>query len=203
MVKDFGWTRAQVTSGNGISKLLIESVFGFVAGWMVDRLGPRHVMMAGILMGGGSLFGLDSISTLGFFIFSISSMRSARYWAAHCLVRCCCRAGSTNRGARRWASLTRAQAFAPPLHPWIANFLTQHFGWQFSLRMLGVLVVVMALPFAFFVKEPPQPSSRVGAGLDQANSAFKTIPFFLLTVGSMCSCRSRRHTTKLETLSRS
>ena len=40
MVKDFGWTRAQVTSGNFYSKLLIGPLFGFVAGWMVDRFGP-------------------------------------------------------------------------------------------------------------------------------------------------------------------
>ena len=67
MVKDFGWTRAQVTSGNALSKLLIGPAFGFLAGWMVDRFGPRRLMMAGILMGGAALFGLGSISTLGFF----------------------------------------------------------------------------------------------------------------------------------------
>ena len=46
MVKDFGWTRAQVTSGNAYSKLLIGPLFGFLAGWIVDRFGPRRMMMA-------------------------------------------------------------------------------------------------------------------------------------------------------------
>src|SRR6476659_4451816 len=32
MVKDFGWTRAQVTSGNALSKLLVGPPFGFAAG---------------------------------------------------------------------------------------------------------------------------------------------------------------------------
>ena len=49
MVKDFGWTRAEVTSGNFYSKLLIGPLFGFAAGWVVDRFGPRRMMMAGIL----------------------------------------------------------------------------------------------------------------------------------------------------------
>ena len=33
MVREFGWSRAQVTSGNAISKLLVGPLFGFLAGW--------------------------------------------------------------------------------------------------------------------------------------------------------------------------
>ncbi len=67
MVQQFGWTRAQVTSGNALSKLVVGPVFGFIAGWIIDRFGPRRVMMAGILMAGGALVGLGLVSTLGMF----------------------------------------------------------------------------------------------------------------------------------------
>src|SRR5436309_7091602 len=50
MVRDLGWTRREVTSGNGYSKLLVGPVFGFIAGWIVDRMGPRRLMLVGILM---------------------------------------------------------------------------------------------------------------------------------------------------------
>src|SRR2546426_4356449 len=53
MVQQFGWTRGQVTSGNALSKLVVGPLFGFFAGWMVDRFGPRRLMLAGILMAGG------------------------------------------------------------------------------------------------------------------------------------------------------
>src|ERR1700740_1788950 len=69
MVQQFGWTRAQVTSGNALSKLAVGPLFGFIAGWMVDHFGPRRLMMAGILMAGVALIGLGSISTLGMFYF--------------------------------------------------------------------------------------------------------------------------------------
>src|SRR6201981_3594458 len=49
MVQQFGWTRAQVTSGNALSKFVVGPVFGFIAGWVVDRFGPRRLMMAGSL----------------------------------------------------------------------------------------------------------------------------------------------------------
>ncbi len=39
MVKEFGWSRTQVTSGNALSKLVIGPLFGFIAGWVVDRFG--------------------------------------------------------------------------------------------------------------------------------------------------------------------
>src|SRR5271168_3975615 len=69
MVQQFGWTRAQVTSGNALSKLVVGPLFGFIAGWMVDRFGPRKLMLAGILMAGAALIGLGSVSTLGMFYF--------------------------------------------------------------------------------------------------------------------------------------
>jgi hypothetical protein len=32
MVQQFGWTHAQVTSGNALSKLVVGPIFGFLAG---------------------------------------------------------------------------------------------------------------------------------------------------------------------------
>src|SRR3954470_22374080 len=69
MVRDFGWSRAQVTSGNAISKLLVGPLFGFAAGWIVDRFGPRRLMMAGIVMAGGALAGLGAVSVAWSFYF--------------------------------------------------------------------------------------------------------------------------------------
>src|SRR5437879_467892 len=70
MMRDFGWSRAQVTSGNAISKLVIGPLFGFGAGWIVDRHGPKRLMILGILMAGVALVGLGSIHTLaGFYLF--------------------------------------------------------------------------------------------------------------------------------------
>src|SRR5213593_5163335 len=67
MVREFGWSRTMVTSGNAISKLIVGPLFGFGAGWIVDRFGPRRLMMAGIFMAGGALVGLGGVSTIGMF----------------------------------------------------------------------------------------------------------------------------------------
>ena len=59
-VRDLGWTRQQVTSGNALSKLIVGPLFGFLAGMVIDRYGPRRLMLAGILVAGLALVGLGA-----------------------------------------------------------------------------------------------------------------------------------------------
>src|SRR5881227_2183495 len=76
MVREFGWSRAQVTSGNALSKLVVGPLFGFLAGWLVDRFGPRRLMVAGILMAGIALVGLGAIHSLAgvYFFYLVNAL---------------------------------------------------------------------------------------------------------------------------------
>src|SRR5436190_2327694 len=70
MVRDLGWSRLQVTSGNAMAKIIVGPLFGFLAGSVIDRFGPRRLMIAGVLMMGGALVGLGAVTTLtGFYFF--------------------------------------------------------------------------------------------------------------------------------------
>ena len=188
MVQQFGWTRAQVTSGNALSKLVVGPVFGFIAGWMVDRFGPRSLMMAGILMAGAALVGLGSISTLGMFYF---------FYVLNALGYVC--GGPLPNQvllSRRFQkSRGKAMGFAylgiglgGAVAPWISLAFVQQFGWQAALRGLGLLLVLIALPAAFLIKDAPLPKeNRAPPALPESRSAFTRIPFFLLTLSSMFS----------------
>jgi MFS family permease len=67
-VKGFGWSRATVTSGNAFAKILV-GLFGFIAGWLINRFGPRRLMISGILMGGLALVALSALTALCQFYF--------------------------------------------------------------------------------------------------------------------------------------
>ena len=189
MVQQFGWTRAQVTSGNALSKLVVGPVFGFIAGWIIDRFGPRRVMMAGILMAGGALIGLGWVSTLGMFYL---------FYFFNALGYVCGGPLPNQVLLSRWFDKSRGKAMGfaylgigigGATVPWISHALIQHFGWQAALRLLGLLIVAVSLPLAFLVKEAP-PQFAAGPampGSAEAKGAFKTLPFYLLTLGSMCS----------------
>jgi nitrate/nitrite transporter NarK len=70
--------------------------------------------------------------------------------------------------------------------------LVQAFGWHDALRILGVAIVVIALPFALFVREAP-PSGRAAATTKTPDSkvpiadVVRQPAFYLLMFGSMCS----------------
>jgi MFS family permease len=189
MVQQFGWTRAQVTSGNALSKLVVGPVFGFIAGWIIDRFGPRRVMMAGILMAGGALVGLGWVSTLGMFYL---------FYFFNALGYVCGGPLPNQVLLSRWFDKSRGKAMGfaylgigigGATVPWISHALIEHFGWQAALRWLGLLIIAVSLPLAFFVKEarPRSTSDRKMSGAADVMGAFKTLPFFLLTFGSMCS----------------
>src|ERR1700730_7495406 len=164
MVREFGWSRTMVTSGNALSRLVVGPVFGFGAGWIVDRFGPRRLMMAGILMAGVALIGLGAISALWMFYF---------FYLLNALGYVCGGPLPNQVLLSRWFDRTRGKAMGlaylgigigGALVPYLANWLTQHVGWRGSLQTLGVLVVLIALPLAYFVNETPgnaTPGSRL------------------------------------------
>src|SRR3989454_1991075 len=146
MVQQFGWTRGQVTSGNALSKLVVGPLFGFFAGWMVDRFGPRRLMLAGILMAGAALVGLGSISTLGMFYF---------FYVLNALGYVC--GGPLPNQvllSRRFQkSRGKGMGFAylgislgGAVGPWSSFAFVQQFGWQGALPGLGVLILFVAVP---------------------------------------------------------
>jgi sugar phosphate permease len=192
MVKDFGWSRQQVTSGNAYSKLIIGPLFGFLAGWMVDRFGPRRLMIAGILMAGLALVGLGSISALsGFYVF----------YLFNALGYVCGGPLPNQVLLARWFDRNRgtAMGFAylgigigGALVPLMANSLTRHLGWHTALQLLGALIIVLALPFAIFVRDSPEEHEagtpvRTVKPTAATSRIFTHWTFPLLLVGSMCS----------------
>jgi MFS family permease len=188
MVREFGWTRGEVTSGNALSKLIIGPLFGFLAGWLVDRFGPRRLMMAGILMAGIALVGLGHVSTLGGFYF---------FYMFNALGYVCGGPLPAQVLVSRWFQKARGKAmgiaylgigFGGAVVPLLSAALVERFGWRVAIETIGVLIVLIAFPLAYFVKESPD-GARASAALAPRSSlaAFKSSAFYLLTVGSMCS----------------
>jgi len=188
-VKEYGWSRATVTSGNAFAKVAV-GLLGFFAGWFIDRFGPRRLMLAGILMGGIALVGLSTVTSLWqFYLFYVFS--ALGYMCAGPLPNQVLTA--------RWFNRTRGKAMGfaylgigvgGMLVPQIAKWLNIQFGWHQALMLLGILMVIISFPIAWIVKENPEKQSIETVKEEPAialNKIVKGWPFYLLLIGSMCS----------------
>lgn len=189
MVQQFGWSRTQVTSGNALSKLFIGPLFGFIAGWVIDRFGPRRLMLAGILMAGTALIGLSAMSALWMFYL---------FYLFNALGYVCGGPLPNQVLLSRWFDKSRGKAMGfaylgigigGAVVPLLSYWLTQHFGWQGALRTLGILIIVIAFPMAYFVKQAPEAQAEKKKAEPPApvGAVFRSPIFYLLALGSMCS----------------
>ena len=189
MTKEFGWSRTVVTSGNAVGKLIVGPLFGFAAGWMIDRYGPRRLLMTGALMAGTALIGLSFSSSLGmfylFYIFNALGYVFGGPLPCQVLIS-------------RWFEKNRGKAMGiaylgigtgGALVPLISAGLEKNIGWHLALTALGVLVILIAFPMAFFIKDSAK--DRMGKAKTETMVPISTIlrnpNFYLLAFGSMCS----------------
>ena len=189
MVNDFGYSRTEVTSGNAVGKLVVAPLFGFLAGWMIDRYGPRRLMMLGAVLMGIAFIGLSYSGSLWmFYLFYIFNALGYVFGGPLPCQVLISRWFQKNRGkAMGIAYLGIGMGGA--LVPIIATNLERNLGWQHALSVLGILIIVIAFPLSFFIKDASGKKIR-------NENAEKPIPikpilrnpnFYLLAAGSMCS----------------
>lgn len=189
MTKEYGWSRTVITSGNALGKLLVGPLFGFIAGWLIDKYGPRRLMMAGVLMMGTALIGLSFADSLGLFYL---------FYVFNALGYVCGGPLPCQVLISRWFDKNRGKAMGiaylgigagGAIVPLISAALEKNLGWHNSLASLGILVVLIAFPMVYFIRgsfataESPsysEPAVPVKSILTNRN-------FYLLGIGSMCA----------------
>jgi sugar phosphate permease len=187
--KEYGWSRATITSGNAFAKIVV-GLFGFLAGWLIDRYGPRRLMLAGILMGGIALIGLSQVTSLWQFYL---------FYVFNALGYMCGGPLPNQVLTSRWFNKSRGKAMGfaylgigigGMLVPQLAKALNMHFGWHNALLILGILMITIAFPMAWIVQESPGENpemNKIGQPKVPVRTMLRSWPFFLLMTGSMCS----------------
>ncbi len=189
MTKEFGWSRSEVTSGNALGKLLVAPLFGFLAGWLIDSYGPRKLMLTGTLFAGVALIGLSQSSSLGmFYLFYIFNALGYVFGGPLPCQVLISRWFDRNRGkAMGLAYLGIGTGGA--LVPLISAGLEKNLGWHMALASLGVLIILIAFPMAWFIKDNSsnQVEKAKPAEVVSIRNILRNPNFYLLAVGSMCS----------------
>jgi len=186
--KDFGWSRSIITSGNALSKFVVAPLFGYLAGWIIDRYGPRRMMLAGSVLAGAALIGLGFMSSLWmfYFFYFFNAIGYVIGGPLPCQVL-----------ISDWFKKNRGKAMGIAylgigtggvIVPYLSAGLIKMGNWHFALVCLGIIMIIISFPLAFFIKGKPK--------TDITAKEEKMIPvsiilrdknFYLLALGSMCS----------------
>jgi MFS family permease len=186
-VEELGWSRQQVTSGNAYSKVFVALAFGVIAGRLVDKWGPRRVMLVGIVLAGAALIGLSYVTTMGTF-YLFYGFNALGYVLGGPL--------PNQVLLSRWFDRARGKAMGiaylgigvgGAIVPVLAFALTQSYGWRGALRILGALMIVAALPAAWFVREPAVEPRAASAPVPSLSGLLSRPAFYFLMIGSMAS----------------
>lgn len=188
---EFGWSRFTITSGNAVGKVIVGPLFGLTAGWfIIERFGPRKLMLTGVTMVGLGVMGLGLMESLWQFYLCY-------FFIALGYI---CGGPLPNQVLiSRWFNKARGKAMGiiylgigvgGMLVPHIARWLHQEGGWRNALVVLGCIIIAVALPMAWFVQENPDVAAQEPKA-PEAKVPLKEIlrnkSFYLLLIGSMCS----------------
>jgi MFS family permease len=201
LAEALGFTRSQLTQGFLLGFLTVGLPFGMVAGVIIDRLGAKWVILAGVALIGASLI------LMGFM---------AKFWQYELLcvmeVLGYVLAGPIANQVlvARWFTVRRGRAMGYAylglglggmVSPLLVHFLIRDFGWRHGLEFLGALILVALIPVGIgLTRSNPEklgllpdgversvaPAGRAaaGAGANDVAFAIRSLNFWLILLGS-------------------
>jgi len=201
-VESLGFTRAQVTQGFLLGFLFAGLPFGVLAGALIDRIGARFVILAGVglvglpllLMGGMSRFWqfelLCVIEVIGFVLAGpiANQVLIARWFH--------------RRRGRAMGYAYLGLGLGGVIAPLLVNFLAKSLGWRRGLELLGTLILLVLFPIGIWVTRsspedfgaeleefgeaalPPEKSAASIATSTGVSQAVRSTAFWLILAGS-------------------
>ncbi len=167
----FGWSQGSTALGFTLNALFM-AVFGPLAGFLLNRIGPKREVMAGAVIAGASLYFISMTSqhwhfylTYGVLLplgialaFYIPTVSTVRRWFSR-------RAGLTVSLAMTGSAA--GLAAGAPFATWLINQV----GWQTAYQILAAILASGIIGSAFLLKKDPESAGTYpdGIALDTDN----------------------------------
>jgi MFS family permease len=158
---------APVRDGFGASNAAVSLIFslaraesgptGPMAGWFIDRFGPRRALFIGALMSGGGFLALGYTTSL---------------WAFGCIYLLVVTAGANlgfsyalatlinnwfyRRKALAMSAFQAVDSLLPALLVGVVALAIAAFTWQSTAKIIGIVLLMVILPLSWFIKDAPE-----------------------------------------------
>jgi len=163
--EELGWSKTVLASGAALQSVE-GALIGPLLGWMIDRLGPRVMVRAGVLALSLGLFVLSRIETLGGFYAAMLITAVGSSLCGYFPLSVAIMHFFNRRRARALSLMTlglAAGGIAVPLVSWAM----QTFGWRSTALGSAVVTLALGWPLASVVRRNPM---EVGARIDGAGT---------------------------------
>ncbi len=153
---DLGWTAAQFTLG-GSASFIMGGVAGFFVGPLIDRRGPRPLMLAGATMCGLSLILVSRVTEAWQFILLQMLAGGFGFSLIGPLV--------VNVTLSKWFVARRGWAIAIGsmgislaglIMPVTMTWIVDAWGWRSGYVFMGILIWVLVIPVALIMRRSPE-----------------------------------------------
>jgi OFA family oxalate/formate antiporter-like MFS transporter len=163
---EFGWTRGALSLGFTLN-VIVMSIFGLVAGILVDRIGPKRTVIIGAVIGSLGVVLLSQVNQIWHFYIFYGVIASIGLALAYMV--------PTIATVRRWFMRRAALALAIALTgsglgivlllPGV-NLMIDAFGWRTGYFGLGLIALVGLLIAAMLLKRDPESAGTYPDGIE-------------------------------------
>lgn len=156
ILREFGWSRA-LTSGAFSLRAVEAGLLAPVVGFLVDRWGPRIVILLGVIFGGAGMVMLGYVNSLSSFYIAFLIASLGMTGAGHGV--------SWVTSVANWFKRRRGRALGVAmLGPVVGGpfvvviaLLENLIGWRIATIMLGVGLWIVGIPLAMVARSRPEP----------------------------------------------
>ncbi|MEX2431284.1 MAG: MFS transporter [Dehalococcoidia bacterium] len=199
----FGWSRGSISWA--FAMIRVESgILGPIQGWMIDRFGPRPVMMSGAISFGLGFFILSQVDVLWQLYVAFVFLAIGTGLAGFLTVTTAIANWFMRKRARAMSVTSVGFASGAMLLP-IIGWSIANLGWRETAFLSGIAVLVVGVPASMFFRRrpeeygmrpdgdpPPEALANGGGGKPQAamaeadftvREALRDRAFWLVTLG--------------------
>ena len=199
LVEEFGWSRGATAAAFSISSV-VQGLLSPVVGMLVDRLGPRRVMLGGACLLGGACVLSSRIGSLWSLYTVIGVLAAAGVCAVSWIPSgaLIARWFAERRGSMMGLAFSGMGAGVLVIGP-LAQWLIAGHGWRFAYLVLGLGTLAVLVPLVWLgVWEAPAvtapgrgatraPTTGSASAGREVGDALRTRPFWALFVAYLCT----------------
>src|SRR6267143_3783025 len=155
LLEEFGWSRGATAAAFSISSI-VQGTLSPVVGMLVDRLGPRRVMLGGACLLGGACVLASRIDSLGSLYLVTGVLAAAGVCAVSWIPSgaLIARWFTERRGSMMGLAFSGMGAGVLAIGP-LAQWLIAGYGWRVAYLVLGLGTLIVLVPLiSLGVREP-------------------------------------------------